>query len=1550
MYKSKTILLLLFACFALALTAQTLTLSVDSGKQISAASIGQGAVKQPIMHFRLSKSSSSYNQYLTGVSFTTAGSYSAASILRYQLWTNDSDNLDAATQLGTDITNSMGTGSHSFSGFNQYFNSSQQRYYWITMDVSPTASLGNYLNVAALSSGNISRSGGSVSGSADAAGRQTIVFASRINDYFRSKQSGYWDELSSWQSSHDNVNWYDATLLPSEDANLSIIAADHIITLRDSHSICNLDIHGTLITGSHQLCVDNLDNYGTIRAARKTILLSGQLNNKPGSTIDYTAPISIPASNDFYCTLILSAEGLYYLDGVVSGISQLDIPSENTYLYTRGQTLEYGSKTGDGHIITGGSMACVTTLDPASETEYIIAHSYKNPIYNFILTSSEEKALTGFKFYVTTSELGSDYIDKYELYYSDEEDFNSATLLSTIPQDWIDDNWEDDSQALVFPEFEAVLDANTHYYFWISLDAANFDKPDYPEQISLKVNALSADELDFESDSIVITSYDGAIQYFLPTTFTISSNNPAVEAAEINRGSVKNPIYEFTLSTPCTKCVAYLTGLSFTTAGTHTTNDITRLQLWANSNNDLSSATLLATQNYTNTGSNSFSGFSYHLQKQQVLNYVWITADVASDAGTSRNISVNAITTNDIGLSSGNLTGSTSNGGTQTFASAIYHYRSKQSGYWGTEAIWERSVNGVDSWQSFTNSNQTPTSSHATITIRAGHTVTVAASVTVDQVLVEAGGTVVVNSSRTLTIANGAEAVDMHVKGVLKSQGTITANGTLLIDNGGVYEHAHTNPSSGVPPFATWGDGSLLKITGFSTNANIPQDAAWNQSFYDVEYNCTGQRNYRINLNFQNFTKIRNDLIINSTANGSISFAEDGTGETKNIGGSLIINSGTVDIAATSGDYVLQLGADLVINSPGKLQVGGSGNGKITFRSGGEHNVNVYSGGMTTGKITVEVKNNSQVNLGTSVLGGGGGFSLEAGSSLETAHPSGLNGNITMSGTKTLSSDANYIFDGSTAQVTGGLLPSSVNNITINNSSNTGVTLSNNLTVNGTMTMTEGNLSLGSRSLSYGNNANLVYNGAHPQSSGPEWLNNMSRPVSIRNTSSEGLSLSGNKTNSSTVTVHNGAVFDMQDNSIGGSGSFTLRDDATLISSHPQGVDSIDTSGGITLSQNATYVFNGNTAQQTGNNIPPVVKDLVIDNPEGVSWNHDIYVTNELDVLDGSFDVDFHYFAFPTEESSVKVLEFSVETIIDESLMTNRINRKWNIQGTTEDDVICIFYWDPIDDLYFDWIGKQPSVYKGDLEFVDITFQISQEPEGEGKAGGQRSWVRVEIPADVFNEPGIYTIGVSDGGTLPVELSSFTASMNAYNHVTLQWVTQSETNVSGFRIYRHTEMDLSTATMLNMWVEATNTSQMQIYQVNDDEIYEEDTYYYWLENVDMDGSSAFHGPLSIQVQFSGISTPGIPIVQGINNSYPNPFNPTVTIRYGITNPGLAKLSVYNIKGQLVKELFSGQREVGNYSISWDGKDNNMRSTTSGTYFLRLDVSGKKYVKKIIQMK
>lgn len=48
-----------------------------------------------------------------------------------------------------------------------------------------------------------------------------------------------------------------------------------------------------------------------------------------------------------------------------------------------------------------------------------------------------------------------------------------------------------------------------------------------------------------------------------------------------------------------------------------------------------------------------------------------------------------------------------------------------------------------------------------------------------------------------------------------------------------------------------------------------------------------------------------------------------------------------------------------------------------------------------------------------------------------------------------------------------------------------------------------------------------------------------------------------------------------------------------------------------------------------------------------------------------------------------------------------------------------------------------------------------------------------------------------------------------------------------------------------------------------------------------------------------------PPVFTLHPNYPNPFNPTTTIRYSIERPGQASIEIYNVKGQLVKALLSG---------------------------------------------
>ena len=86
------------------------------------------------------------------------------------------------------------------------------------------------------------------------------------------------------------------------------------------------------------------------------------------------------------------------------------------------------------------------------------------------------------------------------------------------------------------------------------------------------------------------------------------------------------------------------------------------------------------------------------------------------------------------------------------------------------------------------------------------------------------------------------------------------------------------------------------------------------------------------------------------------------------------------------------------------------------------------------------------------------------------------------------------------------------------------------------------------------------------------------------------------------------------------------------------------------------------------------------------------------------------------------------------------------------------------------------------------------------------------------------------------------------------------------------------------------------------------------------------------------------------NNYPNPFNPETTISYSVPAAGHTSLRVYNLKGQLVRELVNGAREAGQHTVVWNGKDANGNAVSSGIYFYSLTSGGKTVNRKMLLAK
>jgi hypothetical protein len=89
----------------------------------------------------------------------------------------------------------------------------------------------------------------------------------------------------------------------------------------------------------------------------------------------------------------------------------------------------------------------------------------------------------------------------------------------------------------------------------------------------------------------------------------------------------------------------------------------------------------------------------------------------------------------------------------------------------------------------------------------------------------------------------------------------------------------------------------------------------------------------------------------------------------------------------------------------------------------------------------------------------------------------------------------------------------------------------------------------------------------------------------------------------------------------------------------------------------------------------------------------------------------------------------------------------------------------------------------------------------------------------------------------------------------------------------------------------------------------------------------------------------------LDNNYPNPFNPTTTIRYGIKEQTHVSLKIYNVTGQLVKTLVSEvKKPAAEYSVTWDGRDASGNSVSSGVYFYSLTAGDTKHTKKMVLLK
>ncbi|NUN08673.1 MAG: T9SS type A sorting domain-containing protein [Ignavibacteriaceae bacterium] len=191
---------------------------------------------------------------------------------------------------------------------------------------------------------------------------------------------------------------------------------------------------------------------------------------------------------------------------------------------------------------------------------------------------------------------------------------------------------------------------------------------------------------------------------------------------------------------------------------------------------------------------------------------------------------------------------------------------------------------------------------------------------------------------------------------------------------------------------------------------------------------------------------------------------------------------------------------------------------------------------------------------------------------------------------------------------------------------------------------------------------------------------------------------------------------------------------------------------------------------------------------------------------------------------------------------------------------------------------------------------------------------------------------------LPVELTSFSGRF-VNGKVVLNWNTATEVNNYGFEVERKNGNKPEAEWEKIGFVAGNgNSNSERNYAFTDDHV-ASGSFYYRLKQVDTDGTSEY-GPVTNV-------TLGLALYDfKLFNNYPNPFNPSTTIRFTSAKETRAWLKVYNSIGVEVAELFNGTAEAGKvYDV-----DFNAAGLSSGIYFYKLITPARSETRKMILTK
>ena len=114
--------------------------------------------------------------------------------------------------------------------------------------------------------------------------------------------------------------------------------------------------------------------------------------------------------------------------------------------------------------------------------------------------------------------------------------------------------------------------------------------------------------------------------------------------------------------------------------------------------------------------------------------------------------------------------------------------------------------------------------------------------------------------------------------------------------------------------------------------------------------------------------------------------------------------------------------------------------------------------------------------------------------------------------------------------------------------------------------------------------------------------------------------------------------------------------------------------------------------------------------------------------------------------------------------------------------------------------------------------------------------------------------------------------------------------------------------------------------------------------------AAWSSPINENELETRLNPQGMPLSNQLFQNAPNPVRYKTLIAFQLEKPGAVSLKIYNLNGQLVRTLASGQHNSGYHQAMWDAKDDAGRKVADGVYIYKLACGEFNHAKKMVLVK